>query len=90
MFEELSTSGELRSTAHPKIEQSIEKPVIADEIEETAKQLEKVLETGDEGEALRLLLLAVPEYVKESEHKPHIPEVITVQQQINPEGIGIV
>ena len=91
MFEELSTSGELQSTTHLKIEQSIEKPVIADEIEEIAKQLEKVLETGDEGEALRLLCLAVPEYKKKiSEHKPQIPEVTTVQQQINPEGIGIV
>ena len=90
MFEELSTSGELHSTRHPKIQQSIEEPVIADEIEETARQLEKALKTGDEGEALRLLLLAVPEYVKESKREPHIPEVTTVQQQINPEGIGIV
>ena len=89
MFEELSTSGELHSTEHPKIEQSIEKPVIADEIEETAKQLEKVLETGDECEALRLLLLAVPEYKKKTEHKPHPQEVTTVQQQINPECIGL-
>ena len=64
MFEELSTSGELQSTIHPKIERSVEELAISDEIEETAKQLEKVLETGDECEALRLLLLAVPEYKK--------------------------
>ena len=91
MFEELSTTGELYSTVHPKIQQSMEQQVIADEIEEIGKQLEKVLEAGDEGETLRLLCLAVPEYKKKiSEHKPQIPEVTTVQQQSNPEGIGIV
>jgi len=90
MYEELSTTGELKRTAHPKIKQSVEQQVIADEIEETVNQLENVLETGDGGKALRLLCLAVPEYVKESGHKRQLPEVTTVQQQINSEGTGIV
>ena len=77
----------------PKSNNLLKKPVIADEIEETAKQLEKVLESGDEGDALRVLCLAVPEYVKEPERKPQLhplPVVTTVQEQVNPEGIGIV
>ncbi|MBT4524683.1 MAG: polysaccharide biosynthesis protein, partial [Phycisphaerae bacterium] len=91
MYEELSTSGELETTTHPKIHQSVEQQVFADELVEAVNQLEKVLETGDEDEALRLLCLAVPEYKKKlDEHKLHPQEVTTVQQQINSEGTGIV
>jgi FlaA1/EpsC-like NDP-sugar epimerase len=76
MYEELSIDGCLEKTLHPKISRSIERLQPAEQVINTATMLEKAIEIRDTEEALRLLRLAVPEYVPSGEPQDHMPELV--------------
>lgn len=89
MFEELSTSGELQKTAHPKIQQSSEHQVLVEKVLNAVNQLEAALDTRDESEAMLWLCSMVPEYVVQTDTPESVPNVEIVNTHTTPESAVI-
>jgi FlaA1/EpsC-like NDP-sugar epimerase len=87
MYEELSIDDCLEKTKHPKITRSIERQQSPEQVLQTATALESAIENRDTEEVLRLLSLAVPEYVQSSEisNKSPLPEVVVPQGELESE-----
>ena len=87
MYEELSIDDCLEKTKHPKITRSIERQQSPEQVLQTATALESAIENRDTEEVLRLLRLAVPEYVPSSgiSNKSPLPEVVVPQGELESE-----
>ncbi|MBC8310499.1 MAG: polysaccharide biosynthesis protein, partial [Planctomycetes bacterium] len=83
LFEELSTTGELKNTSHPKIQLSVENGINPEEVLKQTDQLESILSCREDTEAIQLLCSMVPEYVAQI----NTPETVIIDITTKPEGL---
>jgi FlaA1/EpsC-like NDP-sugar epimerase len=84
MHEELSINGCLEQTNHPKIHRSLEGDCDPKAVMLLVEQLEKAIEDYDENEVVRIVCLAVREYVPSSAMLLHNPSVsVNANEQVS-------